>query len=74
MIDVGWRHPKMSEDDTYTEDVYEEEPDEIRECEESCSHYDSLNRCCWQATEKGVCFHVCEGDYCHLGYKRNDGR
>jgi hypothetical protein len=62
----------MSEDDTFTEDVYED--DETRECEESCSHYDSLNCCCWQATEKGLCFHVCEGDYCRLSYKRNDGR
>jgi len=63
----------MSEDDTFTEDVYENE-DETRECEESCPHYDSLNCCCWQATEKGLCFDVSEGDYCHLSYKRNDGR
>jgi hypothetical protein len=57
----------------WQEDDYEEK-DQDRECSESCAHYDSLNQCCWQATEKGLCFHVSEGDYCHLGYKENDGR
>jgi hypothetical protein len=25
--------------------------------------------CCWQATEKGLCFDVEQYDYCHLGYE-----
>jgi hypothetical protein len=52
----------------------EEEGNQTRQCSDSCGHYDSLNRCCWQATEKGLCFHVSEGDYCQLGYKENDFR
>lgn len=43
--------------------------DELRQCGESCSHHDSLNQCCWQAGDWGLCFHVSEGDVCHLGYK-----
>lgn len=72
------------DDDTFTEDVYEREyvqdldetgeEDTERECSDSCPHYDSLNQCCWQATKKGLCFTVHEGDYCHLGYMENDGR
>jgi len=48
------------------------ESEEVRQCGESCGHYDSLNQCCWQLTEKGLFFYVSEGDYCHLGYKEND--
>lgn len=48
----------------------EDECDEDRECGDECSHYDNINQCCWQATEKGLCFDVSEGDLCHLGYKR----
>lgn len=55
-------------------DMKEEEEHRDRECSNSCPHFDSLNRCCWQATEKGLCFDVDEGDYCHLGYEENDGR
>jgi len=62
----------MNEDDTFTEDVYED--DEPRECGEECPHFDRVNQCCWQATKKGLCFDVCEGDYCHLNYRRNDER
>lgn len=40
-------------------------------CEENCSHYDSLNRCCWLVTEKGSMIHVAEGDYCHHGIKED---
>ena len=58
----------MSEDDTFTEDVYEEP--ETRQCDESCSHYDSLNQCCWIANEKRLCTDVEEGDYCLYGKKR----
>lgn len=45
---------------------------ETRQCDESCSHFDELNLCCWQATEKGLCFNVEKGDYCHLGYVVDD--
>jgi hypothetical protein len=62
----------MNDQKDWDED-YEEE-DRTRECSDSCPHFDSLNRCCWQATEKGLCFDVEEGDYCHLNYKENDGR
>jgi hypothetical protein len=50
----------------------EEEATRTRQCGDSCGHYDNLNRCCWQATEKSLCFHVSEGDYCHLNYKETD--
>lgn len=55
-------------------DVEDYETEETRQCDESCSHFDSLNQCCWQSTEKGLCFQVEEGDYCHLGYKTEDGK
>ena len=58
----------MSQDDTHTEDVYEEP--ETRQCDEACSHFDSLNQCCWIATEKRLCTDVEEGDYCLYGKKR----
>jgi hypothetical protein len=67
-------------------DVEDYEADELRECDSSCPHFDELNLCCWQSMERHVtrkdgreliefrlCFNVSEGDYCHLGYKRNDG-
>lgn len=59
----------LSEKDDFVE--LEEEPfeSEDRECGESCSHYDNLNRCCWLVTEKGIMIHVCEGDLCHHGLK-----
>lgn len=42
----------------------------VRICDSSCSHFDTINMCCWQATmEYGLCFDIEEGDYCHLGYK-----
>jgi len=61
----------MIEEDDSDEEEWDEDPEEERmlECGESCSHYDSLNCCCWQATEKGLCFPVQDGDYCHLGYR-----
>lgn len=49
-------------------DIEDYEPQETRQCDSSCPHFDELNLCCWQATEKGLCFDVEEGDYCHLGY------
>ena len=47
-----------------------------RECGQSCSHFDEINQCCWQAGEWGLCLDVSEGDGCHLGYKiqENDDR
>lgn len=49
---------------------YEEvEDNSIWECNTSCPHYDEINLCCWQATEKGLCFDVREGDLCRFGYK-----
>jgi hypothetical protein len=52
-------------------EMYEdtEEPEEERECSESCSHYDDLNRCCWLVTEKGIMIYVSPGDSCHHGLK-----
>ena len=50
------------------------ESDELRVCSTACPHFDELNMCCWQATEKGLCFDVSEGDYCHLGYLEHDER
>jgi hypothetical protein len=46
----------------------EEGPAE-RFCNSTCSHFDEINQCCWQAGEWGLCFTVCEDDLCHLGYK-----
>ena len=59
--------PNCKYSDNFDEDIEEE----IRQCDETCSHYDSLNECCWQATEKGLCFDVKEGDYCILGRKQD---
>jgi hypothetical protein len=59
----------MNEDDTFTEDVYESR---TRECSDSCSHYDSLNCCCWIASNKGLCRDVQEGDLCLYGFKEDD--
>lgn len=54
-------------------EMYEEdyEVNRDRECGEGCGHYDSLNRCCWLVTEKGIMVHVCEGDLCHHGLKED---
>jgi hypothetical protein len=58
----------------YDVEVEDEENHRQRECSNSCPHFDNLNQCCWQATEKGLCFTVEDGDLCHLGYEENDGR
>jgi len=63
------KETQPSGDDTFTEDVYESE--EPRQCDESCSHYDSLNQCCWIASKRGLCTDVSEGDYCRFGFKRD---
>lgn len=63
-------HPEYY--DNFDGDYTDEERE--RYCEDSCPHYDSLNQCCWQATEKGLCFKIQEGDLCHLGYSNDDGR
>ena len=49
----------------------EEYLEETKECGESCSHYDEINRCCWLVTEKGICIHVNPGDLCHHGLKNS---
>ena len=46
---------------------------ELRQCNNSCSHYDNLNQCCWQAGDWGLCFDVIEGDTCRLRYKEAEG-
>ncbi len=56
---------KRKEDEEYYELDSERR---IRICGNCCSHYDNINCCCWQATEKGLCFDVDDGDECHLGY------
>ena len=55
--------------DPEPDDYYEDEDYELRECCNSCPHFDELNQCCWQSNSWGLCFHVEEGDYCRLGYK-----
>lgn len=45
-----------------------------RLCGESCSHFDNINQCCWQAGPWGLEFSVSDGDFCSLGYKEGDGR
>ncbi len=62
----------MTEIEDWEAQDYEE--DRQRECSDSCSHFDSVNQCCWQATDKGLCFDVSEGDLCHLNYMENDGK
>jgi hypothetical protein len=57
-------------------DVEDYDPDrsELRRCSESCSHYDSLNECCWVATGKGLCQTVSEDDFCLHGFLEDDER
>jgi len=47
--------------------------EEIRECDNSCAHFDSLNQCCWLVTSKSLrlCSDVREGDLCRYGFKEN---
>jgi len=56
-------------------DMYwdDEDLDEIviRECGNSCSHFDSLNLCCWLVSRRGLCTDVREGDLCRYGFKEN---
>lgn len=49
------------------------DPDEdpIRQCSNSCSHYDLINQCCWIVSNQGLCTEVQEGDYCLYGFKEN---
>jgi hypothetical protein len=55
-------------------DEYDDSDNEsrTRECNEQCGHYDSLNCCCWIASEKGLCRDVGEGDLCLYGFKEDD--
>lgn len=65
----------MSEKDSLLR-IREEEEDqgEIRECDSSCSHFDSINMCCWQSGPWGLCFDRERGDLCRLGYRERDFR
>ena len=46
--------------------------DQIRECSNSCGHYDGLNQCCWIVGDHGLFTEVREGDYCRYGFKENN--
>lgn len=46
---------------------YEEEYD-VRECDESCGHFDEINLCCWVATNRGMCTDVALHDLCLFGF------
>lgn len=45
----------------------------IRDCGDSCGHFDGLNQCCWQAGNWGLFLDVAEGDSCHFGYMGEEG-
>lgn len=60
---------KIAEQEEF-EDGYDDE-DAIRECSNSCAHYDSLNCCCWQSGPWGLYIEVSEGDVCHFNYREN---
>jgi hypothetical protein len=53
-------------------DVDDYDDPRTRQCSESCSHFDSLNQCCWVASERGLCTDVEEGDYCLYGIKESE--
>jgi len=63
-----WHDAAEQEDNEY------EEYREIKECEESCAHFDGLNQCCWLITQNtpGLCTDVHEGDYCIHGFKEDE--
>ncbi len=42
---------------------------ETRTCEEGCSHYDTLNQCCWIVSGRGLFTEVTIGDLCRYGFK-----
>ena len=52
-----------------SETEYQERYDlEPLECSESCSHFDSLNQCCWVVPKHGgLCTDAYEGDLCKYG-------
>jgi len=74
--DLDKRYTDPEPEDDYDEEFYDEDEElsgeEQKECGNSCSHFDSLNQCCWQAGKWGLCFHVEEGDLCHLNRKRKE--
>lgn len=47
---------------------------ETRQCNNSCSHFDLINQCCWLITSKtrGLYTDVQEYDYCIHGLKEDD--
>jgi hypothetical protein len=56
----------MSDMDDWDDD--DESRSEPRECSISCSHFDSLNQCCWLVSEHGLCRNRREGDACLYGF------
>jgi len=60
-LDKRYTDPEPEDED------YEE--DEVRQCDETCGHYDSLNQCCWVASDRGLCTDVSEGDRCLYRFK-----
>lgn len=61
----------IADDDLYEYDEYESLT-YIRECDETCPHFDSLNQCCWIVSKRGLCSDVQEGDFCLYDFKEND--
>jgi hypothetical protein len=45
----------------------------IKECSNSCAHFDHINLCCWLITQKtkGLYTDVQEGDTCKHGLKED---
>jgi len=45
---------------------------QVRICDNTCSHFDELNQCCWVATKTRLCSNVSEGDICLHGFKEGE--
>lgn len=54
---------------------YEDEMEyrEVRQCDQSCPHFDVINSCCWLITEDtpGLFTEVSEYDTCIHGFKED---
>ena len=46
---------------------------ELRICDNTCSHYDGINQCCWIVSERGLCSDRTAGDSCLYGFFDDDG-
>lgn len=63
------KHPvKMTKEEWAQFYPIEYEP-ETRTCDEGCSHYDTLNQCCWIVSGRGLFTEVEIGALCRYGYK-----